>query len=284
MKFFVEHRTRYDYGGPVYDSINEACLCPCSNELQICHAFDLLIDPPGARVMRRIDFFTNQVHHFELHEPHTVLEVCARSTVETLVDPRDLTLPSPAEGLRGLDRAEAFYDFLSASTRVQLVPMMLHEALEVVGGFDDTRVAVESLMHFVFQHFQYTQGVTAVDTNVSQVFEKGEGVCQDFAHVMIALCRSVQIPARYVSGYFFVDKEAKGTADDNTASHAWVDCYLPGIGWVGYDPTHDRRVDETYIKVAVGRDYADVRPVAGTFRGQSRAEMEVAVTVRKLSE
>lgn len=283
MKFHLEHRTRYDYGGPVFDSVNEALLCPASNDLQICHDFELLIQPFCANVLRRIDFFTNQVHHFELHEPHATLEVCARSTVETLIDARNFGVPSPTGGLQGLGHKEAFYDFLSASERVQLVPMMLHEAREVVGSFEDTQFAAEQLMHFVFAHFTYTRGVTGVETNVIQVFNRREGVCQDFAHVLIALCRSVKIPTRYVSGYFYVDTAGDEPALDNTASHAWVECYLPEIGWVGYDPTHNRRVDATYIKVAIGRDYTDVRPLAGTFRGQHSAQMDVSVTVRALA-
>jgi transglutaminase-like putative cysteine protease len=134
----------------------------------------------------------------------------------------------------------------------------------------------------VCEDFEYVPGSTQVGSPVSQVFEQRQGVCQDFAHLMIALCRVVGIPARYVSGYFYIARTVGGSADDNSVSHAWVECCLPGIGWVGYDPTHNRRVGTTYIKVAIGRDYADVRPLAGTFRGETVAQMEVSVRVERL--
>jgi transglutaminase-like putative cysteine protease len=114
---------------------------------------------------------------------------------------------------------------------------------------------------------------------VMEALENRRGVCQDFANVTIALCRSRGIPARYVSGYFFNGKTEESEVE---ASHAWLEVYLPGYGWKGYDPTHRRTVDVRYIKLAVGRDYADVRPVAGRFLGRGRQSMEVEVRVRRL--
>ncbi len=280
MNFTVQHRTSFVYDAIVYESINEAYLCPVSNDFQVCHSFDLDIQPAGSNILRRIDFYTNQVHHFELIEPHDRLDVVARSTVETFPDVRDFTVFSDASLLPNLIRDESTYDFLNASERIHLVPMIIHEAREIAGEFSDVRQAVELLMGFVYHEFTYRPGATAVDTRVDQVFAQREGVCQDFAHVMIALCRGLGIPARYVSGYFYAGSAGAGTADDNTESHAWVDCFLPQIGWVAYDPTHNRRAGEQYIKVAVGRDYRDVRPVSGTFRGKARAEMEVSVDVQ----
>jgi transglutaminase-like putative cysteine protease len=160
--------------------------------------------------------------------------------------------------------------------------MIIHEAREIVDTSSSVRAAVESIMAFIDTEFIYASGSTRVESTVVHVFEQKRGVCQDFAHLMIALCRAVGIPARYVSGYFHVDRPVSGSADDNSASHAWVECFLPGIGWAGYDPTHNRRVSPRYIKVAVGRDYADVRPLAGTYRGDSNAKMEVSVRVERL--
>lgn len=284
MHLAVEHRTHYSYDGKVRDSINEACLCPCSNDLQLCHSFDLEIMPSGANVLKRIDFYTNQVHHFEIHEAHDSLDVRARSVVETFVDSRDFEVASPTTPLGALKWDSAYYDFLSDSERVQVVPMIQHEAREIVGPFEDVQAAAGRIMSFIFREFKYTKGVTGVETAVTQVFSRREGVCQDFAHVMIALCRAMGIPARYVSGYFYSEHPGYDGADDNTASHAWVECFLPEIGWVGYDPTHDRRADDRYIKVAIGRDYTDVRPVSGTFHGKQRATMEVAVSVKRLAD
>ncbi|HBR94885.1 MAG TPA: transglutaminase family protein [Opitutae bacterium] len=279
MKFSVQHVTRYTYANPVWESFNDAHLCPVSDELQCCESFTLKILPQEPRVLRRLDFYTNQVHHFEVMEPHDWLEVEASSLVETMPDTRDFTVPCPLAGLTGLDRDERYYDFLAGSQRVLLGPMFEHEATEIVTGVEDVRLRVEALMAYIFREFRYAPGSTQVETDVIQVFKHKRGVCQDFAHVMIALCRSIKIPARYVSGYFYVEKSVSGSADDNSASHAWVECFLPGIGWVGYDPTHNRRADVRYIKLAIGRDYVDVRPLAGTYRGEAVAEMEVAVQV-----
>jgi transglutaminase-like putative cysteine protease len=208
--------------------------------------------------------------------------VVARSVVETFSDGRDLQVACPFGALAGLDRDERYYDFLSASPRVGLNPLIVHEAKEIVDSIKDVQTAVERVMVFIFERCTYAPGSTQVDSTVSQVFEQRRGVCQDFAHLMIALCRASCIPTRYVSGYFHIERPVVGTADDGSASHAWVECFLPGIGWVGYDPTHNRRVDARYIKIAIGRDYADVRPLAGTFRGEAVAELEVVVQVERI--
>lgn len=263
--------------------MNDAHLCPVSDSLQNCVEFELHTVPETPAMYRRLDFFLNQVYHFEISAPHTELRVIASSTVETMVDSRELTQPTPTESLKGLERDEQYYDFLHASERVPLEPMFLHEAMEVCSGIDDVRLQIEALMAYVFDEFDYDAEATEVDTPIADALQARHGVCQDFAHVLIALCRSLRIPARYVSGYFWVDPEDRHiAADDNTASHAWVECFLPGIGWLGYDPTHNRLADERYIKVALGRDYADVRPLAGTYRGGGRAQMDVEVQVERL--
>ncbi|HKK17654.1 MAG TPA: transglutaminase family protein, partial [Opitutales bacterium] len=209
MEFEVQHRTAYSYDSPVRDSINEAWLCPVSDSLQICRDFELKIEPEGAKVLRRLDFYTNQVHSFELVEPHDRLEVISRSRVETFPDRRDFTLPSDPARLPGLLREEWFYDFLHASKYVSIIPMVLHEARQITEPMQDVQRGVGQIMAYLHDNFTYSKGVTAVETSFVELFEKRKGVCQDFAHVMIALCRSVGIPARYVSGYFWVEGEKR---------------------------------------------------------------------------
>lgn len=284
MKFEVQHRTSYIYDSPVQDSFNEAYLCPVSDQFQLCHAFDLEISPSGASILRRLDFYTNQVYSFELVEPHDRLDVIARSTVETFADSRDFGSCSDPRVLKDLLQDEWLYDFLHASERVPLGPMVIHEAKGLLPAIEDVQAAVARIMDFVYSEFTYDPGATVVETPMTDVFANRRGVCQDFAHVMIALCRAVGIPARYVSGYFWMEESRVGTVDDNTVSHAWVDCFLPGIGWAGYDPTHNRRTNDIYVKVAVGRDYSDVRPLSGAYRGNPRAEMDVNVSVKRLDE
>lgn len=282
MKFSVLHSTRYLYSAPVRDSFNDVHLCPVSDSFQRCEWFELQITPISTSVLRRLDFYTNQVHHFEVMAAHESLQVVAQSVIETFPDVRDFSLACAFGQLAGLHRDERYYDFTSASPYVALIPMIVHEAKEIIDPRGDVQDEVEGVMAFIFKHFEYAPGSTEVGSTVAHVFEHKRGVCQDFAHLMIALCRAVGIPARYVSGYFHIEKAVSGSVDDNTVSHAWVECFLPGIGWAGYDPTHNRRVDVTYIKVAIGRDYADVRPLAGTYRGDSDAEMEVSVRVERI--
>ncbi len=283
MKFFVQHRTRYIYTGSVRDSFNDARLCPISDDSQRCEGFALEVAPGNASVLRRLDFYLNQVHHFEVIERHDYLDVLAKSTVETFADRRDLNVRTEPQALLPLTRDEQFYDFLSASGRIALIPMIIHEAKEIVPVMNDVQASVEQVMAFVFEHFKYEPGSTVVEASVLDVWKSRSGVCQDFAHVMIAFCRALGVPARYVSGYFYVAPAAHHRPEDNNSqSHAWVECFLPGIGWVGYDPTHNRRVDPTYIKVAIGRDYADVRPLSGTFNGAVDAKLTVAVTIDRL--
>lgn len=284
MKFSVQHLTRYSYDSPVQDSFNDAHLCPVSNDQQDCEAFRLDITPSASALMRRLDFYTNQVHHFEVMPPHERLEVLASSVVRTYDDTRDFSVASDPAILPNLVVDERYYDFLHQSDRVSLSTPIVHEAslLQLKGL--DVQEQVERIMAFIYKEFVYCPGATQVETPVETVMELRRGVCQDFAHVMLAMCRVSGIPSRYISGYFYVERSREGSSDDNSASHAWVECFLPGIGWVGYDPTHNRRVSSTYIKVAVGRDYVDVRPLAGTYRGSSHAELSVDVQVDLLDE
>ena len=130
-------------------------------------------------------------------------------------------------------------------------------------------------MTAVRSKLDYEKGATSVQTSASEVLALGRGVCQDFAHVMIAACRAAGLPARYVSGYLYDD----ALGDDHGASHAWVDVYDDGDGWISLDPTHGREQDESYIRVAVGRDYADVPPTRGVFKGNAEETLGVQVVV-----
>lgn len=284
MKFSVSHNTTYHYSRPVRESFNDAHLCPVSDDFQNCEFFELEIDPPSSSVLRRLDFYTNQVHHFEVMEPHDTLSVTARSVVETFSDTRDLTVPVPLASLSQLERDDRFYDYLSTSPRVRLGAMWTHEAGEIVRDIDDARLRAEAIMNFIHTQFRYVAGSTHVASKIDAVFSQRRGVCQDFAHIMIALCRAAGIPTRYVSGYFYTDSSKKRSADDTSVSHAWVECFLPGIGWVAYDPTHNRCPGDPYIELSRGRDYEDVRPLAGTYRGAAEVKMEVSVVVERQSD
>jgi transglutaminase-like putative cysteine protease len=137
---------------------------------------------------------------------------------------------------------------------------------------------VRLLCRHIFKTFAYRPRTTGVGTLATDALKLRSGVCQDFAHVALGLCRSSGIPARYVSGYFI---QSRRHHDEEEASHAWIEAFIPGFGWAGYDPTHDRTADERYVKVAGGRDYADIRPVSGTYRGGKTRSLAVEVKVRQ---
>jgi transglutaminase-like putative cysteine protease len=277
MKLSVRHLTRFHYDGIVLDSFNDARLCPVSDPLQRCASFDLRITP-AVPVHTFHDFYLNRVDHFELHVPHDCLEVESFAIIETRPDARG---PVPAGlGLEALaDRTvdENYFDFIVESRFANHSIAIWRAAVDIVGhSIADLWQDAVKLGRHVHQTFVYDSDSTHVHTNATEAMEERRGVCQDFAHVMIALCRSQGIPARYVSGYFYNDK----TGDENEASHAWVEVFIPHYGWKAFDPTHDREADTRYIKLAVGRDYGDIKPVSGAFRGKGTQHMEVTVQIR----
>jgi transglutaminase-like putative cysteine protease len=281
MKLEVVHRTHYEYSVPVRESFNEARLQPTSADGQVCQSFLLKI-LPSTRLTHYKDFHLNIVHLFEITEPHNSLTVEALSVVNTTSErvlATDLVSTSLREmgDCRELDRC---YDFLQSSNYVENNPTVWRLALDIVGESDDAWQAAQAIMQYIYREFSYDPDATHVHTHMIDSMQSKQGVCQDFAHVMIGLCRVLKIPARYVSGYLY-----NGPADQlrgAQASHAWVEVYLPGLGWRGLDPTNNRQPDEHYIKIGVGRDYSDVSPLRGTYRGMGEHKMTVEVHITAL--
>ena len=145
-------------------------------------------------------------------------------------------------------------------------------------GRGDVWSDVQRMCRHIYRSFTYKPMSTGVGTQATAALKLRSGVCQDFAHVSLGLCRSAGIPARYVSGYFI---KSQRHPEEVEASHAWIEAFVPGYGWAAFDPTHDRPADERYIKVASGRDYADIRPVSGTYRGGKTRSLSVEVRVRE---
>lgn len=283
MKLHVLHRTRFKYGANVHESFNEARLQPVSTGRQVCHSFVLKV-LPTSRLSHYIDFHFNYVHLFEVNQPHTELNVEANSVVTT-DDHLPLALtaaPTPLERLPECARMERCYDFLQTSTYVEVNAELWRLALDATDGQTDAWQASVAILGYVHREFRYQSAVTNAHTHVRDVLTARAGVCQDFAHVMLGLCRALKIPARYVSGYLYNGplEHLKGAQ----ASHAWVEVYILGHGWCGLDPTNNRPVDGHYVKVATGRDYADVSPLKGTYRGTAKRELFVEVLVSRLEE
>ena len=277
LRLRVRHLTRYDYHGAVTDSYNDLRLCPVTDGLQRCESFRLEV-APATVVSTYTDFYLNRVDHFELHDPHDFLSIEAHSVVETFVDPRGAVGGEyPAAMLDAPSVTENYFDFLTDSEYVSLEAELWREAVDVrpAGVTDLWRDAVRLGEH-VNDTFRYEPRSTHAGTRMRDALRERRGVCQDFAHVLLALCRSQGIPARYVSGYFYNEQREVGAVE---ASHAWVEVFLPGFGWKGYDPTHRRESDTRYIRLAAGRDYADIRPVSGTFRGKGTRELLVEASI-----
>ncbi len=273
MRWHIQHSTRYAYAAPVQDSFNEARLQPFSDARQTVKSFALDITPTASARLQH-DYYSNNVHHFEIPEPHDTLLIESSLAVEThshdwlRTDARPAAMSRLNEALQG----ERAYDFIQPSRYVDVSPETWQHAIDATDGEDDIWQTALRLMRFVHGHVKYESGSTKVHTHMSEVLREQRGVCQDFAHVMIGLCRTLKIPALYVSGYLATEAAS--------ATHAWMEVYVPGFGWQALDPTHNSQPDETYVKIAVGRDYADARPVSGYYRGGTERQMTVSVLVR----
>lgn len=267
MLIRVEHTTAFTYAARISEAYTELRLRPLSAGGQHCTSFRLVTDPPGIRIRSYRDRLGNDVQHLEVLEDHDRISITAHSEVSTppaLIDPaRD---PSPLQ----------VYDYLAPTGYAPFSDALLALSAYAEGNGSEAERATQ-VMQRVRALLVYEPGATNVMTRADSALELGRGVCQDFAHVMLAACRRAGIPARYVSGYLY---DPLGQGD--VASHAWVDVLDAERGWVSLDPTHDREQTEAYVRVAVGRDYADVPPTRGVFRGAAEETLEVAVRIAVL--
>jgi transglutaminase-like putative cysteine protease len=276
MEYTVEHETIYKYPRSVTESYTVAHLQPRTNLRQYCTGYVLDVTPP-ARVFSYVDRFGNDVQHFAIVPEHTELRIVARSHVVTLpagavTTPQDVD----AAQLDADPRTPELAEFRGTTPYVHIDDDVARLARDVPAPDDDLAGYFLAAGSFIHHNFRYRAGVTDVRTTVADVIAAREGVCQDFAHVLIALARSRGIPTRYASGYIFRGAAGALGAD---ASHAWAEAYLPPYGWIGFDPTNDRLVDDGFVLVAIGRDYGDVSPTRGLYRGAEAATLSVAVAV-----
>jgi transglutaminase-like putative cysteine protease len=265
MWLSLEHVTRFSYDAPIAEAYTELRVKPAHRDGQRCSSFSLAPEPRGATIAEYVDRFGNTVHHFDVLEQHERVAVTARSEVWTAPRYVDTAPLSP------LDR----FDLLEPSRYVVLDDRMADLA-QAAPGTGDAAETAGTLMQAVRSALTYERGTTNVHTTAAEALAAGRGVCQDFSHVMIGLCRARGVPARYVSGYLF--DPAHGDAGE---SHSWVDVHLGDAGWLSLDPTHDTEQDEHYVRVGVGRDYADVPPSRGVYKGTADETLEVAVTIRE---
>lgn len=282
MLLHVLHRTTFVYAGPVRDSFNEVRLRPVDDSHQVARRFDLRLQPSATEIRDYLDYYGNRVHYFDLPGAHDVLVIEATSEVDTTPNAQRAAVPFvPSPNVDRSADHELHAEYLADSHYVPLGVELRHEFQECFAGRGHADIWSDTcaIGAHVYRTFTYKPLVTGVNTVATEALKLRTGVCQDYAHVMLGLCRLAGIPARYVSGYFFNDERRP---DELEASHAWVEVHLPGWGWSAYDPTHDRPADERYVKIASGRDYGDIRPVSGTYRGAPTQELRVEVSVRAI--
>jgi transglutaminase-like putative cysteine protease len=271
----IQHETHLTYSEPVAESVAEVRMEPASDADQSCRSFHLAVSPATGR-FRYQDGFGNHVHHFNVLPAHREVRVLAASVVETHPRPRDLgecraawPMAAEAGGLEVLDFLR-----LRGAVRGSARLSALVDRLRPAEGTPVVDVVLGVSRH-IHENFQYARDVTLASSPVDDILSVGKGVCQDFTHLMLALLRSLGIPARYVSGYIH-------RKDLESQSHAWCEVWLPELGWIGIDPTNDRLVDEHFVKVAIGRDFTDVPPNKGTYRGKAQEKILVRVQTRVL--
>jgi len=285
MYYSIRHLTKFRYSAPVSESIMEARMQPRSEGPQRCLSFQLAVQP-RRRVYSYRDYLGNTVHHFDVPGQHRQLTLIA----EALVDVQ----PAPAlpESL-GPGAWEALDETIAAGDYIEmLLPSQFGQSSELLEQFA-AELGVDSVENArkrdplqlmldlnaaLYSRIAYVPKSTHVDSPIDDALLSRQGVCQDFAHIMIALVRRIGMPCRYVSGYLF-HRAGDKTRSAEGATHAWVEVLLPALGWVGFDPTNDVLSGERHVRTAVGRDYADVPPTKGVFKGSAESQLLVAVRV-----
>lgn len=285
MYYSIRHLTKFRYSTHVSESLMEARMQPRSDGPQRCLSFQLVVQPK-ARVQSYRDYLGNMVHHFDVPGRHKQLSIVADALVDVQPPPQ---LPDSLgeNAWEELDELIAQGDYIE-----MLLPSHFGQSTELLERFAgelgvasrakaharDPLQLVQELNGLLYANIAYVPKSTRVDSPIDHTLESRQGVCQDFAHILIALTRRIGIPCRYVSGYLF-HKAGDNTRSADGATHAWVEALLPGLGWVGFDPTNNVRADERHVRTAVGRDYADVPPTKGVFKGSADSQLLVSVRV-----
>ena len=281
IQYEIKHVSRYLYASPARQCVTLLCLKPRDDRGQRLLHFEIEAKPP-ASLSDETDCFGNTRHVLNIHREHEALEITARSKVEPApFTPLPDSLGADAwQEIGSWKESFAHWDFTHPSVLAKSSPTLAHfvDRNGIKRGNDPLKdlLRLSATLH---SSFHYIPGSTSVASPIEHILKSGQGVCQDYAHVMIAIARSWGVPARYVSGYLYVTGPDGGRAQEN-ATHAWAECLLPELGWVGFDPANQSVSDERHVRIAVGRDYQDVSPTRGVYRGGGETRLEVDVQVR----
>ncbi|WP_295129286.1 transglutaminase family protein [uncultured Chitinophaga sp.] len=274
--FRIHHVTKYSYDKPVKESMNEVRIFPfqCAEQEVLQH--DLVItDQPD--VLKFTDYWGNKTGIFNLLLPHKVLTIESRLLVRTTASSQlKINFHS------GLDELASEMDHnlqlleLASPDRIASQSEINDIARVIKSTGNEVATLVEKCCEYIFKNFKYIKGITNIETTVDEILVHRAGVCQDFAHLMLHILRTIGVPCRYVSGYICPNKS--GMRGEG-ATHAWVEAYIPGFGWAGIDPTNNVWVTNKHVKLSVGRYFQDCSPIKGTFKGAGRQLLSVFVSV-----
>jgi len=281
VQYTIRHVTRFIYDSPITESVMEARVQPRSEGAQRCVRFNLSTTPI-ARVRMYQDHDGNIIHHFNIPGRLSRLTVVAEALVEcgTPAPLPAALAPGAWDRLDAATSSGAFWELLHPSPFARPTDRLQAFAREIdLTRGEDPLATVRHIGAELFDRLTYSPRSTRVDSPIDDALDSRKGVCQDFTHIMIALVRQLDIPCRYVSGYLFHQADGDVRSADGS-THAWVESWFPDLGWVGFDPTNNLAADHRHIRVAVGRDYADVPPTKGVFKGTSAARSELSVAVR----
>ncbi len=275
--YHIHHITRYSYTSTVIDCTNQLMLYPIHDQWQNVREHELRITgTPVVEVF--LDYFGNKIGVFSLIKPHQ--ELVIESTIHVTTSPVEIpadNLP-PADQWLELKRTDETYPNMDFLQKEHF--SLEKELAEIMSGIVDREKTpfanAQALSGYIFENFEYKKGVTSVETKVDDILKLRAGVCQDFAHVLLVMLRTIDIPARYVSGYICPkNHELRGEG----ATHAWVEAFIPFYGWLGLDPTNNCIVSDRHVRLAVGRNFSDCTPVKGTYKGSSEHTLEVSVSI-----
>jgi transglutaminase-like putative cysteine protease len=280
MFYSIRHTTRFVYTTPVSESMTEVRMQPRAEGGQRCLKFELHTQP-RARILGYRDHLGNVVHHFDIPGKHSQLKITAEFTVEITAAPSlpGSLGPGAWEAMDAINQTGAYWDYLAPSQYAFKTQLLAELSRELnLERRDDPVSLLREINTAIYESFDYKPQATSVDSPIDDALRMRVGVCQDFAHIMIALARELRIPCRYVSGHLYHEGNGRDRSVSG-ATHAWIEAYLPEIGWVGFDPTNNLIAGARHIRTAIGRDYADVPPTRGVFKGLAQSEMSVGVQV-----
>lgn len=276
--YTIRHLTQFQYSTAIQENVMEVRTQPCNDQYQHCHTFELNTRP-GALVLSYTDHHGNKVHHFDIPRQHTQLVIESKAMVQMHAH-KPLPDALPSSAWAQLDQiADEYWLFLQPSQYARPTPLLLAFADEIDGHRDaDPLTTLHHLNQQVHEKLSYARETTDVYSPIDEALTQRQGVCQDFTHILIALGRHLGIPCRYVSGYLYWEKD-DDLHHSPEASHAWMEAYLPGLEWIGFDPTNKLVTNGRHIRAAIGRDYADVPPTKGVFKGDDQTKTELTVAV-----